>query len=144
MYGAIIKGAFPVDLSWMESAPNVAMLGKFKSLGDLPIADYDSYVFTTSAEGLPVVLLEMTALGLPIIAPDVGGIGEFVDSTTGWLVSGPDAVDEYVSAIAEIEDRPDLVAQKIAAARQRLETRHSFLNFSKCVGSIPGYIQRGE
>ena len=70
----------------------------------------------------------MTALGLPIIAPDVGGIGEFVDHDTGWLVSGPDAVDEYVAALAEIEANPDLVARKVGAARHRLQTRHSFAN----------------
>jgi len=145
MYGAIVKGAHQVpDLTWMDSAPNVTMRGKFNSLHDVCVADYDSYIFTTSAEGLPVVLLEMTALGLPIIAPDVGGVGEFLDSNTGWLVSGPDAVDEYISAIAEIEARPDLVAQKVSAARQRLQTRHSFLNFSGCVSAIPDYIRRGE
>ena len=57
-------------------------------------------------------------LGLPMVAPNIGGIGEFIDETTGWLVPGADSVDDYVSALNEIRDFP-------TEARAALRPRNS-------------------
>ena len=51
-------------------------------------------------DGLPVVLVEAAALGVPLIATPVSGIPELVDSTTGWLARTPDAAG-IAAAIAE-------------------------------------------
>lgn len=49
-------------------------------------------VLSSEDEGLPVVIMEAFALGLPAIAPDVGGVGELVETgATGWLVPRGDA-----------------------------------------------------
>src|SRR5262249_24035466 len=108
---------------------------------DLPHDTYDSYIFTTSAEGMPVALLEATMLGLPTVAPDVGGIGEFIDNETGWLVSGPDDIDGYIAALAEIEADPTEAERRVSAAQARLQERHSWTSFSRSVAAIPGYLQ---
>ena len=141
IYGAILPGAVPEDfLDWTAGTGNVHYAGEFNNLGCLPVTDFDSYVFTTSAEGMPISLLEATMLGLPTVAPNIGGIGEFIDGTTGWLVSGANAVDEYVSALDEIRDRPMEAARRVHAAQQRLVARHSWSNFCSCLAAIPGYI----
>jgi len=41
-------------------------------------------------DGVPVVLMEALASGRPVVAGDVGGISELVDSSVGWLVSPDD------------------------------------------------------
>ncbi len=144
MYGSAIKGAFPVDLSWIDDLNNVKLRGEFERLQDIPFEEFDSFVFTTSAEGLPIVLLEMAMIGLPIIAPDVGGIGELINDSTGWLVSSPDAIDEYVEALEAIRNNPGEVAKRTRAARNFVLQRHSWENFTRSVRVIPNYIQCAE
>ena len=143
VYGAVLPVAFPVDMSW-KARPNIDHRGEFQSFRDLPFGEFDSYIFTSNCEGMPLAVLEVTMMGLPIIAPDVGGIGEFIDSETGWLVSGPDAVDEYVAALHQIEADPEEAARRVRNAQQRLVERHSWPNFMRVLEAIPGYLELDE
>lgn len=44
------------------------------------------YISVSSTEGLPVGLMESISYGVPVIATDVGGCREIVNSTTGALI----------------------------------------------------------
>ncbi len=75
-----------IDLSNI-TVPNNVLLA-----GGLP--DASSYIHYCSVfmllsdfEGLPVTIIEAMAAGKPIIASNVGGISELVDSTNGVLVN---------------------------------------------------------
>ena len=70
-------------------------------------------------EGLPNVVLEAMAAGLPVIATAVEGTGEVVRSgETGWLVPA-DSVAALADAITAVLDRPELAAA-LASTAQRL------------------------
>lgn len=140
VHGAVITGAMPVDLSGLRALPNVDLRGEFGRLEDLPFGEFDSYLFTTAAEGMPIAVLEAAQMGLPVIAPDVDGIGEFIDDTTGWLVSGTEAVDEYQAALDDIRRDPRATAERVRAAQRRLVERHSWAGFRQAIAAIPGYL----
>jgi glycosyltransferase involved in cell wall biosynthesis len=145
IYGNILPNTVPDDyLDWVKQSPNVRHWGRFEALSTLPIDEYDSYIFTSSGEGMPISLLEATMLGMPTVAPDVGGISEFIDNGTGWLVSGPDDVDGYVAALAAIERDPAEAGRRVRAAQERLLQRHSWANFCRCLADIPGYLRPGD
>lgn len=58
-------------------------------------------LLTSRHEGLPNVLLEAQSLGVPVVAPDVGGVAETIwHGVTGWAV--PDAAPHLLAhALAE-------------------------------------------
>jgi glycosyltransferase involved in cell wall biosynthesis len=77
---------------------NFKLLG-FVSDDLLPLYYNASDVFvlpSKSGEGMPLVLLEAMACGLPIIATNVGGVPEIVDKNCGKIVPSDD-----VTALAE-------------------------------------------
>jgi len=64
----------------------VKMLGVRTDIPDLMRAA-DAYVMSSAWEGLPIVLLEASAAGLPMIATRVGGNDQIVrPGRSGWLV----------------------------------------------------------
>jgi glycosyltransferase involved in cell wall biosynthesis len=141
IYGSAIPGSVPPDhLAWTAEMKNVRHMGAFSALGALPLDRFDSYLLTTSAEGMPLTVLEAAMLGLPIVAPAVGGIGEFIDETTGWIVSDAEAVDQFAASLDDISARPVEAGRRVARAQQRLIGRHSWSNFQHVVSDVPNYI----
>jgi glycosyltransferase involved in cell wall biosynthesis len=74
----------------------------------------DVFVLSSEFENLPVVALEATASGLPIVATNVGGVPEIVDEATGVLVPArdPEALAAGILAVAQRSfDRAALAAR---------------------------------
>jgi len=72
-------------------------------------------------EGIPVVLMEAAALGLPLVASRLSGIPELVrHEQTGLLVTPGDA-SEIEAALARMADEPDLRRRLGRAARSLVE-----------------------
>ena len=55
--------------------------------------EHDSFVLFSDYENLPCVLVEAQVSGMPIIATDVGGVKEIVDSKSKGIIIN--ARDEY-------------------------------------------------
>lgn len=105
VFGQPTLNAF--DTARLSGFPNVRYHGYFEKLDDIGVSDHYCFLYTSRFDGLPVVLLEMIAAGLPIIAPDVGGIGELIkDQETGLLLActGDDSRDAeiYVSSVESL------------------------------------------
>ena len=88
----------------------------------------DLLVFPSLWEGLPLVLLEAMATGLPVVGNDIPGVNEIVrDGVDGRLVP-PHDVEAFAEAIADgLGDRPRLArwsANARALVRERYDFRH--------------------
>jgi glycosyltransferase involved in cell wall biosynthesis len=96
----------------------VQVLGERSDVPDI-VKAADTACLSSSAEGVPMVLLEAMALGKPIVATDVGGVADAVEhEKTGLLV--PSADDEaFASALLRLASDRALAERLGHAARER-------------------------
>ena len=64
--------------------------------------------------GLPKVMIDAAACGVPIIAFDGGGTSELVNGETGWLITDPSEPKKYVEALDQIRQNPTEVARRVS------------------------------
>ena len=126
------------DVTLLSSLPNVRYHGFFERFEDLNVSSHHSFIYTSRFDGMPIVLLEMVAAGLPVIAPDVGSIAELIhDQDTGLLLActGDDTSDAelYVSAIETLFANPEFRDRVVRRAFTLVRDRHSPLGYAeKC------------
>ena len=70
---------------------------------------FDVFINTSDSEGIPVSIMEALSFGIPVIAPDIGGIHEIINANNGFLIDEKNDVMKYVVALKSIEemDRKD-------------------------------------
>ncbi|SAK69597.1 glycosyltransferase [Caballeronia ptereochthonis] len=139
-YGSAEEGYDPRVLF---DTGNLSYLGPFESFDSLPLENYDAFIYTSELDGLPNVLLEAMAARLPVVAPDVGGIGELVISgKTGFLIADtPDdekLIDRYALAIRDLYDDWDATRHLATSAKELVDRRHSYAAFSSRIAAVFG------
>lgn len=81
------------------------------------------FVHPSWAESFPYVILEAMSVGLPIVASDVGGIGEALSDEDGGLLVAPGDESALAEALLELLEHPDRAARMGTSARLRLQQR---------------------
>ena len=80
------------------SLDNISLVGQVENLGSY-LKAFDIFLFPSRHEGLGSILLDALDFGLPIIATDVGGIPEIIESDVNGFLVKPDAVDDICENI---------------------------------------------
>jgi glycosyltransferase involved in cell wall biosynthesis len=101
-------------------AERVRFLGTRRDPLDL-LSAADVFVMPSVVEGMSNALLEAMALGLPVVATEVGGTPEVVtDGETGFLVPPADP-DRLAAALAKLLLAPELGRELGSAGRRRIQ-----------------------
>jgi len=104
----ILAGEGPEEGAIREAAAARGVTERIRFLGlrhDVPrlLSAADVFLLTSVSEGIPLVLIEAMAAGLPVVSTDVGGVGEVVEEgRTGLLApSGDDqTLAERIAVLA--------------------------------------------
>ena len=132
-WGKAVLGKAP---SARKLPANLTLDPPFARYDDLPLTDCDGWLYTAAWDGLPTILIECGAMGMPIVASAVGGVPELIDHTTGWPVHDADDPDAYVRALRKMLDDPEARRNRATALQARVRTRHSPENFRKKLETI--------
>lgn len=104
---------------------NITLTDSFNGYDELGLDAADAWLFTSEWEGLPTVLIELGARGVPIVASAVGGVPELITPETGWPVDDVENVQAYVSALRAAIASPNSRSSEGAALRDIVAGRHS-------------------
>jgi glycosyltransferase involved in cell wall biosynthesis len=113
----LVLGAGPQERQLRELAARLGLNQRVHFAGFEPevrrwMRAADGFVLSSRYEGLPMVLLEAGACGIPVVATDVSGTREVVvDGETGWLAPAGDP-EELAKTMTKLMGMP-------------LETRHA-------------------
>jgi glycosyltransferase involved in cell wall biosynthesis len=89
------------------------------------LSAFDVLVLSSKTEGLPLVLLEAMATGLPVVSSAVGGIPDVVEhDVTGFLFSAGDR-SALTKALVRLFGSQELGRRVGAAGRSVVEKNHS-------------------
>jgi colanic acid/amylovoran biosynthesis glycosyltransferase len=84
----------------------------------------DLCALSSFAEGVPVVLMEAMAAGLPCVAPRITGIPELIRDGVDGLLFTASSTDELASAIAKLMDDTDMRRAMAQSSRARVADKY--------------------
>lgn len=126
----IFVGDGPERRNLVRDVEELGLSGKVRFFGSLAegltlreIAKSDILVLASLIEGLPVVLLEAMALGIPVIAPNVAGIPDLIQDGRNGLLFPPTDWDALQGCLGRLMSDPELRERLGSAGRFEVESR---------------------
>jgi glycosyltransferase involved in cell wall biosynthesis len=102
-FAAAGQGPLAAEISALHAASGLgdrfALLG-YRDDATRLIAGADLFVLASHHEGLPVTVMEALTLGVPVVAPEVGGLREVVHSGENGILVEPGSPAALADAIA--------------------------------------------
>lgn len=126
-----LVGTGPLEAELREAAAPlgkaVLFLGHRDDVPDL-LAAADLFLLPSLFEGLPLVLIEAMAAGLPAVASDIGGSDEVIAHGETGLLAAP---GQFADTVLHCLGDPAGMAAMAIAARRRFETLFSHSRMSR-------------
>jgi colanic acid/amylovoran biosynthesis glycosyltransferase len=94
------------------------------------------FVNTSDSEGMPVSIMEAMAAGIPIIAPDIGGIHELVEKENGVLLPSDPQSADVAQALQFIADHPKINSLRDASRQKTIINFNANVNYRKLINRI--------
>ena len=126
-----IVGGGRLENDLKEQARKAGMNGRIRIESLNPrvvevLRELDIFVMSSISEGLPLVILEAMAAGLPVVSTRVGGVSEVAPEGDVSVLCAPGSASELAEAMYEAATACDLIqmgkrAREIAIARFSLE-----------------------
>lgn len=88
----------------------------------------DIFVISSFLEGLPVVLMEALALGVPVIAPCVAGIPELIENGRSGLLFSPGHWEELAEKLMQLSHDDKMRARLATEGQQHVRTEFDIQN----------------
>ncbi len=131
------------DAPFRQQAERLGIAGRVAFLGWVDharaqelLGGADALALPSYQEGLPLVILEALAAGVPVVTTPVGAIGEVLTDDATALIVRPGDTAALARAVGRLIAEPELRARLSSAARALFQERFSLEKFSERVGQV--------
>ena len=139
--GFVLFGDGPLREALRQKINELGINSRFALAGfteqlDQFLPNFDLFVQSSYTEGLPNVLLEALASGVPVVATDVGGSREVLDDgKRGWLVEAGN-VGELANTIQEALASPSELRVIAADGQRWIDQQFTFAKQAQSYQSV--------
>ena len=131
---SMAKNGLPPNLEIFIEDESIPVMGTYQN------TSAELFVHTSSSEGLPFVIMEALSCGLPVLATDVGGVSELVNSATGSLMPATIDAEKLTDCLWELLKDPEKLQTKKEAAKncwkQRVNSDSNYAFFAERLASL--------
>lgn len=137
----VIYGGEPEDqyskkfLQKLLSLENVEYRGSYDSMLEIPVDDFDMFLFTSKFEGLAIARLDMVNANLPMVSADVGDSTEIFGEGYELLVNDVKDAREYCDKIEYFYKNAEYFFVRTSTIREALRENHNHERF------FSGYLE---
>lgn len=85
----------------------------------------DLFINLSESEGIPVSFMEAMSYAIPVMATNVGGVGEILDSSCGYLLTSGVSAEQVADRLCEIFDDRELLNATASQALKVWTERYS-------------------
>jgi glycosyltransferase involved in cell wall biosynthesis len=146
----VMAGIGPMRESLEQRASELGVADRITWLGKVPHDDVgwvmstgDVFILPSLSEGLPTVVCEAMACGLPVVATAVDGTPEIVDEPATGLLVQPHDIDGIAAALSRLLDDPALRAQMGAEALRRSAADYTWAANARRMEDVYSAVTRG-
>lgn len=105
-----LRGELDAQIRSLSMEGRVILLGDRNDVGEL-LAGFGIFAMSSLTEGYSIALLEACAVGIPIVATDVGGNSEIVRAGLNGVLVPPADNRQLAQALCELLANPDASAK---------------------------------
>jgi len=139
----LVYGGSVVDEGYehqLENLPNLSLRGPYSSPTewDSPV-QASVFLFTSVWEGMPNTVIEAAYMGYPVIASNVGGVGELITAETGWAMDRYADASAYAAALAEVFENGSEARHRTSRLIELVHARHNERAYLSSLSTVPGY-----
>lgn len=146
----LVAGDGDMETPWRRLAEELGVGERVKFLGNVPHEDIpyfvraaDVFVLNSRYEGLSHTLLEVQALGTPIVASNVCGNPEVVEEDVNGLLVNPGDPEELRAAVQSLLDDPGLADRFRQAGLERAHRFGRSRTFSEVERTLAASLKTG-
>lgn len=118
---------------------NVIFTGYRKDVAEL-MTIMDLFVFTSLREGLPRVLVQAAAVGIPIVAFNIDGVSEIIKNNYNGFLVAPTNIKQLVERIIKYIDNKELIKMHGKNGQNVVRNRWSVEGMVRRTDQIYNYL----
>ncbi|WP_416055644.1 glycosyltransferase [Stenotrophomonas maltophilia] len=138
VFGTQVMSGSSSVIQQLSALPNVTLHGEFQRLEAVASGSHFAYLHTSAWEGTPTILFDAASSMLPICAPAVGGIVDFLEPTS--LVADYEDVAAFVSQLETLRLSPLERELRVSRQLETLRQTRQWVGFTSKLAGAGSYL----